>query len=404
MLDIEAVRKDFPILNTKLHQYPLVYLDNAATMQMPEPVLEKIVAHYHENNGNVHRGIHSLSQRSTDAMEKARETVADFMGADSSEVIFTSGTTDSINQLAKMLEPQIGKGQQILVSAMEHHSNLIPWQQLCMKTGASLNIIPLDDKGDLDLHAMKKLLKKPTALVAVCWVSNVLGSVNPIGEIAVLTHEAGALLLVDAAQGMKLGKTNVKALDCDFMAFSGHKLGAATGIGVLYGKRSLLNQLNPVCFGGGMVGQVEYELASFTDIPGRFEAGTPNYAAAISLGAAVEYLSGLGLEKLAFQEESLTKQLCDELSTVEGLHILANPHHRSGCVSFCVDKVHPFDLGVMLDTLGFAVRTGHMCAQPLVESFGVNSVIRVSPAFYNQPSEIGGLVSAIEKILPILRR
>ena len=313
-------------------------------------------------------------------------------------------TTDSMNQLAEMLALQIGKGQQIIVSAMEHHSNLIPWQQLSIKTGASLRIIPLSDTGDLDLQVLEEFLKAPTAVVAVTWVSNVLGTVNPIGEIAMLAHEAGALVVVDGAQGMKLGKTNVKAIDCDFLAFSGHKLGALTGTGVLYGKRSILNRLVPVRFGGGMVGNVEYEISTFGSVPQRFEAGTPNYVGAISLGAAVEYLSALGIENIAIQEQLLTEQLSDALSKVEGVHILGTPRHKCGCVSFFVDGVHPFDLGVMLDTLGFAVRTGHMCAQPLVEQFGVSSVIRVSPAFYNQASEITGLISALQRILPILRR
>lgn len=403
-MDLRQIRRDFPILQTEQHGRPLVYLDNAATLQMPEPVLSAITEHYRTCNANVHRGVHSLSQKSTDRLEQARSRVTEFLGAEESEIVFTAGTTDSLNQLSRMLRERVRPGQQIIVSAMEHHSNLIPWQELAREKGAVLSILPLDDRGELDLYALEQLLKQDTALVAVAWCSNVLGTVNPIGEIAWLSHEAGALCVVDGAQGMKLGKTDVKKLDCDFLAFSGHKLGALTGTGVLYGKRALFHSLPPAAYGGGMVDQVTGRTATFGQAPQRFEAGTPNYVGAISLGTAMEYLGSIGLEEIARQEENLIGLLTERLSDFPGLHILGEPRRRSGAVSFYADGVHPFDLGVMLDSLGFAVRTGHMCAQPLVERFGIKHVVRVSPAFYNTEEEIDQFADAVGRILLILRR
>lgn len=403
-MDMQKVREDFPILKTRQHGHPLIYLDNAATMQMPYPVQAKILEHYQNCNANVHRGVHSLSQRSTDAMEAARQTVAQFIGASADEVIFTAGTTDSINQLARMLAGRVKPGQQIVVSAMEHHSNLLPWQELARANGAKLSILTLEESGDLDLDALQKLLQADTALVAVTWCSNVLGTVNPIGEIAVLAHAAGALCVVDGAQGMKLGKTNVRLLDCDFLAFSGHKLGALTGIGVLYGKKAILDTLPPAGFGGGMIRDAGYSSSRYGTVPQRFEAGTPNYVGAISLGIAVEYLTDVGLGEIARREEHMTNRLADELSHISGLQVLGTPKKRSGAVSFYVPEVHAFDLGVMLDTLGIAVRTGHLCAQPLVEQFGVTNVLRVSPAFYNTEEELTRFIAALHRLLPLLRR
>ena len=403
-MDVRKIREDFPILQTEVHGRPLIYLDNAATLQMPEPVLETVTAHYRTCNANVHRGVHSLSQKSTDHLEKARQNVAEFLSADPREIIFTAGTTDSLNQLSRMLAGRVLPGQQIIVSAMEHHSNLIPWQELARTKGAKLSILPMDEQGDLDLEALQTQLKTDTALVAVTWCSNVLGTVNPIGEIAMLCHEAGALCIVDGAQSMKLRPVDVKRLDCDFLAFSGHKLGALTGAGVLYGKRALLERLPPASFGGGMVGTVSYDFSTYGALPQRFEAGTPNYVGAISLGAAIDYLRGVGLPDIAVREERLTAQLAEQLSEIPVLHILGSPRRRSGAVSFYAEGIHPFDLGAMLDSLGIAVRTGHMCAQPLVESFGVDSVVRISPAFYNTEEEITGCAEAIKKVLPMLRR
>ena len=403
MLDVKQIREDFPILNTRQHGCPLIYLDNAATMQMPQPVLEQLVSHYHSQNGNVHRGVHSLSQKSTSATERARERIAAYIGAKAEEIIFTAGTTDSLNMLSQMLEPTIRPGQQIIVSAMEHHSNLIPWQELCQRTGAVLTILHMDRNCDLDLTQLGQLLERDTALVAVTWVSNVLGTVNPVGEITMMSHAAGAMTVLDGAQAMKLPEIDVTAVDCDFLAFSGHKLGALTGIGVLYGKNNILSQLPPVRFGGGMIRESQYSASSYGGVPQRFEAGTPNYVGAISLGCAMEYLQSVGRMELAQQEQILTDLLRKELAAIPEVTVIGTPNRRCGVVSFVVPGVHPFDLGAMLDSQGIAVRTGHMCAQPLVNRLGYDSVIRVSPAFYNTEQEILGFISALKRTIPLLK-
>ena len=403
MLDVKQIREDFPILNTRQHGCPLIYLDNAATMQMPQPVLEQLVSHYHSQNGNVHRGVHSLSQKSTSATERARERIAAYIGAKAEEIIFTAGTTDSLNMLSQMLEPTIRPGQQIIVSAMEHHSNLIPWQELCQRTGAVLTILHMDRNCDLDLTQLGHLLERDTALVAVTWVSNVLGTVNPVGEITMMSHAAGAMTVLDGAQAMKLPEIDVTAVDCDFLAFSGHKLGALTGIGVLYGKNSILSQLPPVRFGGGMIRESQYSASSYGGVPQRFEAGTPNYVGAISLGCAMEYLQSVGRIELAQQEQILTVLLRKELDTIPEVTVIGTPNRRCGVVSFVVPGIHPFDLGAMLDSQGIAVRTGHLCAQPLVNQLGYDSVIRVSPAFYNTEQECLELISALKRTIPLLK-
>lgn len=403
MLDVKQIREDFPILNTRQHGCPLIYLDNAATMQMPQPVLEQLVSHYHSQNGNVHRGVHSLSQKSTSATERARERIAAYIGAKAEEIIFTAGTTDSLNMLSQMLEPTIRPGQQIIVSAMEHHSNLIPWQELCQRTGAVLTILHMDRNCDLDLTQLGQLLERDTALVAVTWVSNVLGTVNPVGEITMMSHAAGAMTVLDGAQAMKLPEIDVTAVDCDFLAFSGHKLGALTGIGVLYGKNNILSQVPPVRFGGGMIRESQYSASSYGGVPQRFEAGTPNYVGAISLGCAMEYLQSVGRIELAQQEQILTVLLRKELATIPEVTVIGTPNRRCGVVSFVVPGIHPFDLGAMLDSQGIAVRTGHLCAQPLVNQLGYDSVIRVSPAFYNTEQECLELISALKRTIPLLK-
>ena len=403
MLDVKQIREDFPILNTRQHGCPLIYLDNAATMQMPQPVLEQLVSHYHSQNGNVHRGVHSLSQKSTSATERARERIAAYIGAKAEEIIFTAGTTDSLNMLSQMLEPTIRPGQQIIVSAMEHHSNLIPWQELCQRTGAVLTILHMDRNCDLDLTQLGQLLERDTALVAVTWVSNVLGTVNPVGEITMMSHAAGAMTVLDGAQAMKLPEIDVTAVDCDFLAFSGHKLGALTGIGVLYGKNNILSQLPPVRFGGGMIRESQYSASIYGGVPQRFEAGTPNYVGAISLGCAMEYLQSVGRIELAQQEQILTVLLRKELATIPEVTVIGTPNRRCGVVSFVVPGIHPFDLGAMLDSQGIAVRTGHLCAQPLVNQLGYDRVIRVSPAFYNTEQECLELISALKRTIPLLK-
>lgn len=402
-MDISAIRKDYPILQQEVHKNPLVYLDNAATMQMPKQVMDCIAMHYQSQNANVHRGVHTLSQRSTNALEDARKSVAAFIGAATEEVIFTSGCTQSLNDLAHMLESRVGYGQQVLVSAMEHHSNLVPWQDLCNRTGASLKIIPIDENGDLDLEALHMLLQEPTAVISVCWVSNVLGTVNPIGEISMMAHEVGAYVVVDGAQAMKLGKIDLHEIDCDFFACSGHKIGAMTGVGILYGKRAVLETMGPIHFGGGMVDQVSYTTATYGNVPQRFEAGTPHYVGAISMDAALTYMMDLGIEDIAAQEERLTQYILRKLEDIPEIHLAASPRRQVGAVSFTVDGVSPFDAGVLLDAKGIAVRTGHLCAQPLIESLGLEHVIRVSPAFYNTKEEIDLFLDHLNRIISLLK-
>lgn len=405
MLDVQAVRSQFPILGETVHGKPLVYLDNAATMQMPRPVTEAVCAHYTLDNANVHRGVHALSQRSTEKLEQARKTVAEFIGASApEEIILTAGTTDSINQLSRMLRPHIKPGQQILISAMEHHSNLLPWQVLCQETGAVLRIIPLDSRGDLDLSALEQQLKTPTALVSVTWVSNVLGTVNPVETVTQMAHAAGAIVCIDAAQAMKLPGVAVQKVGCDFLAFSGHKLGALTGIGVLYGKRVLLEQLSPANYGGGMLETASYEQFAPGAVPQRFEAGTPNYVGAVSLAAAIDYLGGLGLADIAEWEQYLTEKITAVLEAIPGVHVLGSPKKRMGAVSIWAEGVHSFDLGALLDAQGIAVRTGHLCAEPLANALGQKTLLRVSPAFYNTEAEIEFLGTALERSLSMLRR
>ena len=363
-----------------------------------------ITEHYRQSNANVHRGVHFLSQRSTDMLEQARQTVADYIGAASpDEIIFTAGTTESLNQLARMLKNQIRPGQQILVSAMEHHSNLLPWQILCKETGTELNLIPLDENCDLDLDAFQELLQKPTTLVCVAWVSNVLGTVNPVDRVVKMAHNAGALVCVDGAQAMKQENINVQMFDCDFFAFSGHKLGALTGIGVLYGKRVVLRNLPLVNYGGGMIEKASYSGFTPGTIPQRLEAGTPNYVGAISLMAAMEYLSHLNREDIARQEQMLTELIEEQVGMISGVHLLGRPKQRLGAVSLWVDGIHAFDLGTLLDAQGIAVRTGHMCAQPLVEALGHPHVLRISPAFYNTVDEIKYLQKALIRAVSVIK-
>ena len=406
MLDVNAIRGDFPILDQQVFGHPLVYLDNAATMQMPEPVLQAIEHHYRNNNANVHRGIHALSERSTRALEGARERVRAFVNARTSdEIVFTSGTTASLNMLADMVVGTLRPGSAVVTTLMEHHANFVPWQQACARTGHPFLVIPLDEHGDLDLHAYRVLLEEhDVALVAVTHVSNVLGTVNPVADIVELAHEHGALTVVDAAQSIRHAAVDVQEIGCDFLAFSGHKMGGPTGIGVLYGKIDLLENLQPVRFGGEMVDNVRTDDITFAPSPLRFEAGTPNYVGAIGLAAAIDYLEDLGLNELREREAQLVRYAEERLKGVPNLHILGSPKARAGCVSFTIDGVHPFDLATLVDKLGIALRSGTQCAQPLLhEALGVQNVTRLSPAFYNTPEEIDTAVACIERVVKLLR-
>lgn len=406
MFDVQRVREDFPILDQEVFGHPLVYLDNAATMQMPEPVLQAVVRHYHTDNANVHRGIHALSERSTRALEDARERVRAFVNAESAdEIVFTSGTTGSLNMLADMWFGSGRAGGAVITTMMEHHANFVPWQQACAKHGCKFLVAPLDENGDLDLNALEELLNRnDVSLLAVAHVSNVLGTVNPIGQIVDMAHAHDVAVVVDAAQSIRHEIVDVQAIGCEFMAFSGHKMGGPTGIGVLYGKMSELEKLRPVRFGGEMVGDVRVTETTFERPPLRFEAGTPNYVGAIGLAAAADYLDALGRNDIGAYEGELLAYATGRLEDIEGLSFLGNPQKRAGCLSFVVDGVHPFDLATMVDKLGVALRSGNQCAQPLLyEAYDAGNITRMSPAFYNTFDEIDTAVSALKRVISLLR-
>lgn len=397
-------RKDFPILDTQVNGYPLIYFDNSATTQMPEPVLDSICRQYHCHQANVHRGIHTLSERSTMRMEAARETIRRFIGAaHSQEIIFTSGATASINLVAHayvdgMLQP----GDEIVVTQMEHHANLIPWQETCRRCRANLRVLPINDKGDLDLSALPKLLNGRTKLVAATWVSNVSGAVNPIQEIIRQAHNVGAEVLIDASQAIRHEAIHVQELDCDYLCFSGHKMMGPTGTGVLYGKQCCLEKLRPMFFGGGMVDTVTDYHASFGELPFRLEAGTPNIAGNIALGTAVDYLQEIGLENIANYENSLLTEIQHGLAERQAVQQFATPGDTAGCISFSLRGSHCYDVARLMDQQGIAVRSGHHCAQPYLTAMGAEGVVRVSPAFYNTFEEIEHFFNALDRVIGIL--
>lgn len=392
--------RDFPILGQDVSGRPLVYLDNAATTQVPEQVLEAVCEHYRRDNANVHRAVHTLAGRSTKAYEQARDGVCAFLNAPSAQcIIFTRGTTDSINTVATALERAHPKGLTVLTTALEHHSNLVPWQQAALRTGGEFLVAPLDERGDVDLKAFEELLASHAVdIVAVAHVSNVLGTVNPIRRMAELAHTHGALILIDAAQSARHETLDVQALGCDFLCLSGHKMLGPTGIGVLYGKKHLLDELAPVQFGGEMVDTVRIARTTFEPAPLRFEAGTPNYVGAIGLRAAIGYLEGFGRERVHVLEEQLMGLLEQGLKSLDGIAILGTPQERRGCLSFSVDGVHAFDIAALLDKMGVAVRSGTLCAQPLLnEAYGLESVLRASPAFYNTPEDVTAFIESLER-------
>lgn len=398
-LDVEAVRKDFPILNQIVNDEPLVYLDNAATTQKPTQVLEAIAAYYAKDNANVHRGVHTLAERATAAYEAARERVRSFIHAASTkEVLFTRGTTTGLNWVARYAESVLQPGDEVLISVMEHHSNTIPWQEACKKTGARLIYAYLKD-GMLDLADFRSKLTEKTRFVALAHVSNVLGVVNPIKEIAELVHQANALLVVDGAQSVPHMKIDVQDLDVDFFAFSGHKMLGPTGIGVLYGKEELLERMSPVEFGGEMIDFVYEQEATWKELPWKFEAGTPNIAGAIGLAVAIDYLDKIGMETVHQYEQELIAYVFPRLQAVEGLTIYGSEDltQRSGVISFNLAGLHPHDVATALDYEGVAVRAGHHCAQPLLSYLGVAATVRASFYLYNTKADCDKLVEALQK-------
>ncbi|HEM5206670.1 TPA: cysteine desulfurase [Streptococcus suis] len=398
-MDFERIRKDFSILDQVVNDEPLVYLDNAATTQKPQQVLDVLADYYQTDNANVHRGVHTLSERATARYEAARQKVADFIQAKSSkEILFTRGTTTSLNWVAQFAREILQPDQEVIISVQEHHSNIIPWQQACQQTGAKLRYVPLKD-GELDVTSLKSMLSEKTKFVSLAHVSNVLGSVAPIGEIAELVHQVGAYLVVDGAQSVPHMAVNVQELDVDFYAFSGHKMVGPTGIGVLYGKEELLNRMSPVEFGGEMIDFVYEQSATWKELPWKFEAGTPNIAGAIGLGAAVDYLMEIGMDAIQAHEAELVDYVFPKLQAIPGLTIYGSQDlsKRTGVIAFNLDDLHPHDVATALDYEGVAVRAGHHCAQPLLRYLQVPATVRASFYIYNTKADCDKLVEALIK-------
>lgn len=400
MYQIEDVRKDFPILSKTIYNKPLVYLDNAATTQKPLSVIEAMNNEYLNVNSNVHRGVHWLSQQATELHESARETLRKFINAKSTnEIIFTRGTTESINLVAaSFVEGFMNAGDEVIVSEMEHHSNIVPWQLQMARKGIALKVAPIDDEGNLDMEAFKKLFSERTKLVSIAHVSNVLGTVNPIDEIIQFAHSQGVPVLVDGAQSAPHFAIDVQAMDCDFFALSGHKMYGPTGIGVLYGKEEWLDRIPPYQGGGEMIETVSFDKVTFEKPPLKFEAGTPDYVATHGLATAVDYLLDLGMDNIQKHEAMLTKYAMEQLSTIKDIRFIGTPRQKDAVVSFLVGDIHPFDLGTLLDRLGIALRTGHHCAQPLMQRLGIQGTVRASFGLYNTKEEIDVLVKGIERV------
>ena len=394
-------RKDFPILDAAVKGRPLIYLDNAATMQMPKQVMEAMMNQQSCFHSNVHRGIHSLSELSTRRMEEAREHIAGFIGAESaSEIIFTSGTTAGINMAARsFIDTFLQPGEEIISTQMEHHSNYLPWRETSPEKQGVFLSCPIDRNGDLDMDAFSSLLSPRTLIVAVTYVSNVTGAVNPVKEIIKKAHIAGAAVLLDCAQAMRHEKIDVRDLDCDFCVFSGHKIGGPTGTGILYGKSEMLELMKPVLYGGGTVREVTDRVTAYEDVPYRFEAGTPNITGIIGLDAAVSYLENTGIENISETEKELLSLTEEILAASDRVNILGKPKERAGAISFTVDGLGSFDVAKLLDTQGIAVRSGHHCAMPLHQAYGIDGSVRISPAFYNTPEEIGQFETTMKRIL-----
>ncbi|MFA6779041.1 MAG: cysteine desulfurase [Paludibacteraceae bacterium] len=398
-LDVNSIRKDFPILEKKIYGKPLVYFDNAATTQKPSCVIEKICEGYYNCNANIHRGVHFLSQQATEAHEAARENVRDFINAGSTqEIIFTRGTTEAINLVASSFgDSQCKEGDEIIVSQMEHHSNIVPWQLLQARKGTKLKVLPFDENGVLQLEQLDSLISDRTRLIAIAHVSNTLGTINPVKEIIRKAHEHNIPVLVDGAQSIPHIKVDVQDLDADFYVFSGHKIYGPTGIGVLYGKERWLEAIPPYQGGGEMIQKVTFEKTTFNELPFKFEAGTPDYIGSTALATALDYVRNIGIENIAQHETELLEYARTKMSGIEGMRFIGNAPHRGGLVSFLVGSIHPYDMGTILDKLGIAVRTGHHCAEPVMQAFGIEGTVRASFAMYNTKEEIDILMAGIER-------
>ncbi len=404
-IDVDKIRQDFPLLHTEVYGKPLVYFDNAATTQKPALVLETLDRYYKTYNSNVHRGVHLLSQQATEAYEEARRKIAGLLHAPHDhEIIFTKGTTNSINLVAASFgKAFIGEGDEVLISAMEHHSNIVPWQLICEEKKAVLKVIPINRKGELIMEEFDKLLTSRVKIVAITWVSNSLGTVNPVADIIAKAHALNIPVLLDAAQAVQHMPVDVKALDVDFLAFSGHKMYGPTGTGVLYGKEKWLNQMPPYEGGGDMIRRVSFAKTTYNDLPFKFEAGTPDISGAIALGAAADYISNIGLAAIQKAEENLIGYAYRQLSGIEGLRFIGDAAERAGAISFLVNDIHPFDLGELLDKQSIAVRTGHHCTEPLMDFFEIPGTVRASFACYNTKQEVDLLIAAIKKAVKMLQ-
>lgn len=405
LINISEIRKQFPILEQQVNGQPLVYFDNAATSQKPHSVISAISDYYKEYNSNIHRGVHHLSQKATAAFEAARESIRSFINAHHAyEVLFTSGTTASINLIAQTLGKQLlGQGDEVLISGLEHHSNIVPWQMICEENGAVLKIIPVLDDGSLDLEAYDELLNAKTKILAIAHVSNSLGTIDPIKDMTAKAHAVGAIVVVDGAQAVPHEKVDVQDLGVDFYAFSAHKMYGPTGTGILYGKETLLNEMQPWQGGGEMIDTVTFEKTTYAGLPHKFEAGTPNIAGGIAFGKAVEFMNTIGLDQIQEQETTLLNYATEKLNSIDGLKIIGEAPHKAAVISFNIEGLHHYDVGTILDQLGIAVRTGHHCTQPLMARFGITGTIRVSFAVYNTIDEVDRFVGAVEKAIKMLK-
>ncbi|WP_115460624.1 aminotransferase class V-fold PLP-dependent enzyme [Winogradskyella aurantiaca] len=403
LLDVEKIRKDFPILKREVNGRPLVYLDNAATSQTPQQVINVIVDYYSNYNANIHRGVHSLSQEATDAYELARQKIQKHFNANKShEIIFTSGTTHGINLIANGFSNRLKAGDEVIVSALEHHSNIVPWQMLCERSGANLKVIPMTQAGELDMEAYGKLLNTNTKLVFVNHISNALGTINPVAEIINMAHEVGAAVLVDGAQSVPHMNIDVQKLDADFYVCSAHKICGPTGIGMLYAKESWLLELPPYQGGGEMISEVTFEKTTYADLPHKFEAGTPNVCGGIAFGAAIDYMNAIGLEAISSYEQELLDYATQELNSLDGVVIYGPDKNKTSVISFNVENIHPYDVGTLLDKMGIAVRTGHHCAQPIMDFYQIPGTIRASFMFYNTKDEVDTFISGLKKAILML--
>ena len=397
------LRKDFPILDQEINGAPLAYLDNAASTQKPKAVIDAICNYYNKDHSNVHRGVHTLSVRATELYEQSRSKIAQFINANSSnEIVFTKGTTESINMLASSLSKSIGEGDEILISTMEHHSNIVPWQELGLKTGANLKVIPINELGEIKLDQLEGMLNDQTKLISVTHTSNTLGTINPIKEIIKMAHLEDIKIIIDGAQAIAHQNIDVQDLDCDFYAFSGHKLYGPTGIGVLYGKENLLNELPPYQFGGEMIIKVTFEDTSYNSLPYKFEAGTPNIAGSIGLGSAIDYLESIPFDLCQQHEMSLHNYALEKLKSVDGLQLIGESSEKSPIISFIIENIHPHDIGTILNQKGVAVRTGHHCTMPLMDYFSIAGTIRASFSFYNTIQEIDQMIDALDTACKML--